>query len=169
MDEPDFAALYERHSGDVHRFALYLSGNEATAEDLTAETFVRAWIARGRIREGSVKAYLLAIARNLYRDNCRRVTETPLPDDPNAALDPPDPGTPPDEAAHARRELDVVLRALRQIPELDRAVLLMATIEGMPHQAIGAALGLSTAAVKVRVHRARVTLNAVRGVGGTTP
>jgi DNA-directed RNA polymerase specialized sigma24 family protein len=38
VDELDFAALYERHARDVYRFSLYLSGNFALAEDITAET-----------------------------------------------------------------------------------------------------------------------------------
>ena len=67
MDDLDFPAVYERYNRDVYRFALYLCGEFSLAQDLTAETFARAWIARDRIRVGSVKAYLLMIARNLYR------------------------------------------------------------------------------------------------------
>ena len=37
----DFEQLYERHARDVYRFALYLSGDRAVAEDITSETFVR--------------------------------------------------------------------------------------------------------------------------------
>src|SRR4030095_10465302 len=80
VDEPDFAALYERYARDVYRFSLYLSGDFALAEDLTAETFARAWAAHERIRVGSVKAYLLMIARNLYRDAMRRRADVSLPD-----------------------------------------------------------------------------------------
>jgi DNA-directed RNA polymerase specialized sigma24 family protein len=68
----DFADLYERYANDVHRFALFLSGNEAVADDLTAETFARALLGRDDLLLDTVKAYLLAIARNLYRDACRR-------------------------------------------------------------------------------------------------
>ena len=46
----DFGDLYRHHAQDVFRFALYLSGNHAEAEDLTAETFVRAWTAPEPIR-----------------------------------------------------------------------------------------------------------------------
>ena len=67
-----FHLLYERHSRQVFRFALFLSGNVATAEDLTSETFVRAWTARGKFREATVAAYLLTITRNLWRDAQRR-------------------------------------------------------------------------------------------------
>ena len=159
MDEPDFAAFYERYARDVYRFSLYLSGDFSLAEDLTAETFARAWVARERIRVGSVKAYLLMIARNLHRDVMRQRTESPLPE--NVEIMDRAPG--PETAAQARDELQQVLSALARIPEHEREVLLMATVEGLSHQAIAVALNLSVDAVKVRVHRARVRLNAARG------
>ena len=68
----------------------------------------------------------------------------------------------PHAAAQARDELHQVLRALGKIPDHEREVLLMATVEGLSHQAIAVALDLSVEAVKVRVHRARVRLNTVR-------
>ena len=163
VEEPDFAAIYERHAKDVYRFALYLSGDFAQAQDMTAETFARAWAARDRIRVDSVKAYLLMIARNLYRDELRRPVDLSLPDHHDA----PDEGAGPEASAHARHELRRVLRALREIPESDRAVLLMATVDGLSHQTIAVALGLSVEAVKVRVHRARVRLNAACESGGS--
>jgi RNA polymerase sigma factor (sigma-70 family) len=162
VDELDFASIYERYSRDVYRFAFYLSGDLAVAQDITAETFARAWAVHEQVRVGSVKAYLLMIARNLYRDDRRKPVEARLP----AAVEVRDPGRGPEAAAQARDELQVVLGALREIPELDRAALLMATVEGLSHQAIASALGLSAAAVKVRVHRARVKLNAARASGG---
>ena len=66
-----FRDLYERYYRDVFRFALFLTGDVARAEDLTADTFVRAWTARDRIRQETVRAYLLTIARNLSRDSLR--------------------------------------------------------------------------------------------------
>src|SRR5262245_7544643 len=66
-----FRELYERYHTDVYRFALFLTGDHHSAEDLAADTFVRAWTARDRIRQDSVRAYLLTIARNLYRDELR--------------------------------------------------------------------------------------------------
>ena len=158
MDELDFAALYERHARDVYRFSLYLSGDFARAEDITAETFARAWIARARIRVGSVKAYLLMIARNMYRDTRRHRSDMSLPEN----FEIPDHGPGPEASAEARDELQRVLWALRRVPEHEREVLLMATVEGLTHQAIAVALDLSVEAVKVRVHRARVRLNAIR-------
>jgi RNA polymerase sigma-70 factor, ECF subfamily len=157
VDEPDFSAVYKRHAQDVYRFALYLAGDFALAQDLTAETFARAWVARDRIRVGTVKAYLLMIARNLYRDGMRRRADVSLPEH----LDVPDAAAGPETSAQARHELRRVLAALREIPDADREVLIMATVEELSHQAIALALDLTVDAVKVRVHRARVRLNAV--------
>src|SRR6267154_2749823 len=63
----DFHSLYERHAESVHRFAYFLSGNASLAEEITQETFVRAWVTPGSILGGTVRAYLFTIARNLYR------------------------------------------------------------------------------------------------------
>ena len=79
MDELGFASIYERYSRDVYRFAFYLSGDLAVAQDITAETFARAWAVHEQVRVGSVKAYLLMIARNLYRDGRRKPVEARLP------------------------------------------------------------------------------------------
>jgi DNA-directed RNA polymerase specialized sigma24 family protein len=68
MDQ--FRELYERYYADVYRFALFLTGDVARAEDLTADTFVRAWTARERIRQNTVRAYLLTITRNLFATAC---------------------------------------------------------------------------------------------------
>ena len=63
--------LYETYSRDVFHFALFLSGNWQDAEDITSETFVRAWVAEDSIRMATVKGYLFAIARNLFLKDVR--------------------------------------------------------------------------------------------------
>ena len=67
-----FQERYDRHWRDVYRFALFLCGNPAQAEDLASDTFMRAWTSRGPIREPTVRAYPLTITRNLWRDLKRR-------------------------------------------------------------------------------------------------
>jgi RNA polymerase sigma-70 factor (ECF subfamily) len=67
-----FHDLYEGHSRDVYRFALYLSGDPALADDITSETFVRVWSSPEPIRFATVKGYLLAITRNLWLMERRR-------------------------------------------------------------------------------------------------
>ena len=149
----DFHSLFERYSQDLYRFALYLSGDPSLAEEIAQETFVRLWVMAGEIREGTVKAYLLTIARNLCLTEKKRAARQVILD---GELPDPKPG--PEAEALGRLELEAVLNALQSLPEVDRAALLMHVQEGLPYAAIASALGLSTAAVKVRVHRARIKL-----------
>jgi RNA polymerase sigma-70 factor (ECF subfamily) len=162
----DFADLYTRYAADVFRFAFYLSGDRMLAEDIAAETFVRALTARVPPGTGSLKAYLLTIARHLFLDNVRADRRsTPLDGD---HLDLADPGAGPDATAEGRLGLEALREALQNVPEHERAALLMATVDGLSHDDIAAALGCSRAAVKVRVHRARLRLRHLRGPGRIT-
>jgi RNA polymerase sigma-70 factor (ECF subfamily) len=149
----DFHGLFERHSPDVYRFALYLSGDPSLAEEITQETFVRAWVAPGPVSGETVKAYLLTIARNLYRAERKRSARHVALD---GTLADPNPG--PLIVTEGRVGLDAALAALQTLPETDRAALLMHAQDGLPYSTIADALGLSVAAVKVRVHRARIKL-----------
>jgi RNA polymerase sigma-70 factor (ECF subfamily) len=160
MNEVDFGGVYERYAADIYRFALYLAGNPAEAEEIASETFVRAWVATGEIRMETIKGYLLSIARNLHVARLRRhgrAGEMP-PDVHDAA-----PG--PDAVAAGRSELEAVLAALQAMPELDRSAVLMRA-DGTSYEEIARALDISPAAARVKVHRARLKL-AARGLGGT--
>jgi RNA polymerase sigma-70 factor, ECF subfamily len=149
----DFEALYARYCRDVHRFALYLCGNSAEADDIAAETFARAWSGSGEVRAVSAKAYLFTIARNYYLEGLRhRMWESPL------NVDMPDSNRDLHADAESRIELERVLAALRQFPEIDRTVLLLRVQEGMPYREIADTVCLSLAAVKVKIHRARLRL-----------
>ena len=149
-----FHELYERHWRDVYRFALFLSGNAASAEDLAGDTFVRAWNARGSIREATVRAYLLTITRNLWRDMQRRESRlVPLED---AGIPPIEPrGENLAELRWTERQLELVAAG-------DRAALLLHAREGLSYEEIARRLDISVGAVKSRVFRARQALNALR-------
>ena len=148
-----FGELYARYANEVYRFALYLSGDPAQAEDIASETFVRVWTAPEQPRLATVKAYLFTIARHLYLQGLRK-------DSRHAYLAEhlPDRTLSPEAAAEQRANLRAVFQALQQLPEVDRAALLMRAQDGMPYEEIAAALGLSLAAVKVKIHRARLKL-----------
>jgi RNA polymerase sigma-70 factor (ECF subfamily) len=156
MDVVEFGTLYERYSGDVLRFALSLTGHRAEAEDITSETFVRAWTAPGEIRAGTVKAYLFLIARNLARERRRR-------SGPSAELDErvADPRPGPDHAADQQARVRDVLRAMQSLPEPDRVALAMRAQSDLSYEWIATALGTTVAAARVRVHRARLKLEAL--------
>jgi len=146
--------IYERYARDVHRFALYLSGDPTLADDITAEAFVRLWTAPGEIRTATVKSYLFTIARNLYltgRRHQRRETDL-------NAESLPTPAPSPETLAIVRDEARRVFHAIGRLPEIDRTALMLHAREQMPYQEIASILGLSVTAVKVKVHRARVRL-----------
>ena len=157
----DFSDLYRTHSDAVYRFALFLSGDPALADDILSETFIRLWHARSRVDLTTVKGYLLAIARNLFlaeRRHSSRMT----------ALDEGvhDSGPGPERQVHAHIELQTVLAALQALPEIDRAAVLLRAEEGMSYEEVAAALGLSAVTARVKVHRARLKLaEALRGRG----
>jgi RNA polymerase sigma-70 factor (ECF subfamily) len=149
----DFARLYREHSGDVHRFALYLSGDPALAEDLASEAFVRVWTARERVELTTVRAYLFAIVRNLFLQHLRRERRR-APLDERIADDRPD----PEARAAGQSRLQAVLESLHALPEVDRAAVLMRADGELSYEEIAAVLRTSVAAAKVKVHRARLKL-----------
>jgi RNA polymerase sigma-70 factor (ECF subfamily) len=154
-----FHELYEEHSRDVYRFALFLCGDPATAEDLTADTFVRAWTARGSIRDATVRAYLLTITRNLWTDRQRRDWRLVPLDDAIAER----------TAFQAEAEHVIDLRWTEKLLALvangDREALLLYARDGLSYEEIGRRLGIAAGAVKSRIFRARHALIALRAGG----
>lgn len=152
-----FGELYKKYAPDVYHFALYLSGERGEAEDITSETFVRAWASSEPIRVATVKGYLFTIARNLYLQGARKKSR-------NVVLDEKlrDPQASPYAQAEQKAELQAVLAGLQKLPEIDRAALLMRAFDGTPYEEIALALGISLAAVKVKIFRARLALAGMR-------
>lgn len=158
-----FDGIWHEHSRDVRRFARWLSGDPDLAEDLCAEAFARAWAGAARIRTTTVKAYLLAIVRNLYLKSLRSARRQ-VELDPRTVDIAPD----PERRATGRSEADATAAALRELPEGERAALLLRTVEELSFAEVARCLGISEVAARVRVHRARLKL-ADRLRKGTTP
>lgn len=151
-----FHELYSRYAGDVYRFAHWLSRNPHDAEDITAETFVRAWTAREEPRGASVKAYLFTIARNLHRKQWRRAARQDVLDETTR-----DPAPLPDAVAVNRDEFQRTLAAVHSLPEMERTVLLLRAEDDLSYEDIALVTGLSVTAAKVKVFRARAKLTAL--------
>ena len=152
MSDP--GTLYRRYAPDVFRFALYLSGDRDEAEDITSETFVRAWTSPEPIRAATVKGYLFTIARNLFLQALRkRRRQVGL-----EGVEMQDPAPGPHAQAEQSSEVEAALAALQKFSEVDRAALLMRAVHDMPYEEIARSLGISLAATRVRIHRARLAL-----------
>ena len=153
----DFSGLYTQYAGDVHRFAVWLSGDPVLAEDLTAETFVHALCASPPLRLDTLKAYLFAITRNLYLDfteRHRRLTSI------GGVQEPADPAPSTQCIIENRQTVDRVLQAIQRLPKPLREALVLAIDGDLRYEQIAVILGCSLGAVKVRIHRARLQIKA---------
>lgn len=152
-----FHEIYERHSKDVYRYAYWLSGSADDADDITSETFARAWVGRDQIRTETVKAYLFAIARNLYlkglRLTKRQVDLTPHHADPQPA---------PEQQVESRLKISLAMNAIQSLPEVDRAAFLLRVQHELSYEEISRTLQLPLTTIKVKIHRARLKLGALQ-------
>lgn len=148
-----FQDLYDSYAAELNRFALWLTGDPARAEDIASETLIRAWIHKDRIRTETLKAYLLTIARNLYLERGRRRRR-------QAALTEghPDPAPGPERVAQARLELARVRALLNTLPEIDRSAFVLRVQHELPYAEVARVLGLSLSAARVKVYRVRKRL-----------
>jgi len=157
----DIESLYRRYAPDVRRFVLFLSGDPMIADEITSDTFVSAWLARERIRQPTVKSYLFAIARNLYRDTQRRQQR-------HAELNQHMTDKRISAQTHMEQAAEVraVHAALQQLPEIDRTALLMRALDEMPYEEIAETLGIPAVTARLKVYRARLKLMQTRQAWG---
>ena len=146
----NFHDLYETYSDDVYRFALWITGDSYEADDITSETFVRAWARKSTIRTETLKAYLLTIARNVYLEKLRKEKRQIGLED---CYHDPFPG--PESLIESRCEIQKIRKILQELPEIDQAAFILRIQNELPYAEIARALGLSLAAAKVKVHRIR--------------
>src|SRR5215216_201448 len=148
-----FERLYQRHVGDVYRYALAVMRNQPDAEDVTQTTFMNAYRAfqRGQ-RPEKAQNWLIAIAHNVcrqrFRQSARRPAEVSFEDD-IADRFVEDDGTPTGED---------IRRALGHLAFNQRAALVMRELEGRSYAEIAEILDLSTSAVETLIFRARRAL-----------
>jgi RNA polymerase sigma-70 factor, ECF subfamily len=143
------------HVPHVYRFALRLTGDCHRAEDLTQETFLRAWAKRAQLRDARAeRLWLFRIAANTFRDELRqgRVRSAlwlPLPDDTPGAE------PTPEQVSELRESLERALGLLNNLPVQQRTVIHLVAVEGLSISEVGNVLGISTNAVKVDLSLAR--------------
>jgi RNA polymerase sigma-70 factor (ECF subfamily) len=162
-DEAALAALYLRRARDVFRFALQMCGSQALADDVTQEVFM-VLIREGHTFDasrGSVKAFLMGVARNhLLRrlrrerfyvsieeesqadtlENVSRTTENPLDD------------------LSRTETIEAVRKAVLALPERYREVVVLCDLQEMSYLEAAAVLGCAVGTVRSRLHRARALL-----------
>jgi RNA polymerase sigma-70 factor (ECF subfamily) len=162
-DSGAFGELVRRWEAPIQRLCARLTGDDHRAEDLAQEVFTRIFAQRAGFRQGGkFSTYLWRVALNHTYSELRRIQrrrETPL-DGGEAGADAdsfaafPDEGPSPDEAVAARETGDGVRRALAQLPEEYRSVLVLRHYENLKFREIAAVLGLPEGTVKTRTTEA---------------
>lgn len=155
-DVQAFERLYRRHAARVFAVLRRLCGQEARAEELLQDAFVKAWQALPGFRfESAFGTWLhrLAVNTALMDLRSRRGAEALETDDEALAWQ-----ATPDSAGH-RTALGLDLeRAVASLPPRARAVLVLYDIEGWKHEEIADELGMAVGSSKAQLHRARQLL-----------
>lgn len=157
----DFARFYERSHLSVYRYVMVLcAGNQAEAEDITAEAFFRAWEKRGQFSgsESAALGWVITIARNLLID--QRRSESARPSETGLAEDLTDSSVSIEAMLVDSEQIQQVLDALQSLPFAQRDVFTLRYVLGWRVQAIAEHLGKAENTVSVNLRRAVAKLQA---------
>jgi RNA polymerase sigma factor (sigma-70 family) len=148
-----FEAIYERHSGALLSFCAYMLGSRQDAEDAIQATFASAYRAlHANDRPVNLRPWLYAIARNESLSILRRRRPTvELNGEPALGGDPV-------RELEVREELRSMVDGLRELPERQRAALVLTEMHGLSQGEIGTVLGVRSEQVKAYVFQARSNL-----------
>jgi RNA polymerase sigma-70 factor (ECF subfamily) len=160
-DGEAFSDLYDALAPRLYSFLLRQSRDKSRAEDLLQQTMLQIHLARGRFLRGAeVLPWAFAIGRRLLIDSVRRYKrEVPLDDDHGTAS----PVAPTDEQLHNLRMADAVERELGRLPEPQRVAFELIKKEGLSMREAAQVLGTTVTAVKLRAHRAYLSLRVALG------
>ncbi|HEV3053588.1 MAG TPA: sigma-70 family RNA polymerase sigma factor, partial [Solirubrobacteraceae bacterium] len=151
-----FRVIHDRYKQRLFAYTRQmLSSSRPDAEDAMQDIFVRAYVGlRASDRELSLRAWLYRIAHNRCVDELRR----PLPPTPEVLSILRAPVHDPTVEAEQRESLRRLIEDVRRLPDQQRSALLMRELGGMPYTDVAAAIGVSVAAVKSLLVRARIGL-----------
>lgn len=160
--------LYTEHGRSLLAYATRLTGDPAAAEDVVQETLVRAWKHAGDLTvdgRGSVRGWLLTVARNLVTDRARARASRP----PEVAEQPEGLAATPVQRDHAQKVVDsmAVLGALEGLSPGHRDVLVAIYYRGRSVAEAAELLGIAPGTVKSRTYYALRALRAAMVSAGT--
>ncbi len=164
-DAQAFADLYESHLNQVFRYFYYRLGQREDAEDLTEQTFLKAWQAIGGYdyRGAPFAAWIFRIAHNLLVDHRRRRSPAEKLDDD---LEVADDSAGPEEVAAQRLEAQELGQALRQLSDVEQSVVTLRFIHGLEHRTVARIVGKSEVATRSIQSRALGRLGRILSAAG---
>ena len=161
-DKGAFDEIVQRHQRSVYQVCFRFTNNHEDASDLAQETFVRAWKGLRNFKgQAALSTWLYRIAVNvsLNRVGTKRPPSESIDADRfvDASTDAPGAGLLREERARAVR------RAIHELPEKQRATLILRTYHDLSHQEIAEILGSSVGAVKANFFHALANLKKILG------
>ncbi len=158
-DREAFGGLYERHAVRVLRHAYFLTGDSVLAEDLTAQTFLKALEAIPRYERRGVPfvAWLLRITCNLainHRKTRKNNGHAPLPD----TVEDDDRSGSPEHSCETKDQGERVWREVRRLPFDQRQVIVMRFLDDLGYPDVAQMMGKTVGAVRVIQFRALANL-----------
>lgn len=160
-DLPAVAALATAYGPEVYRLARYLMHSDEDARDAAAEIFVRLYSARDNIPVEGFKPWLMRVTYNYCLDVLRRknTLRRLLPKIHQHMTRAVSPG--PEQAAVEADERAEVRRAVAQLPETERMVVVLRYYHQLSYSEIGLVLDIPEATVGTRLYRAREKLRSM--------
>jgi RNA polymerase sigma-70 factor (ECF subfamily) len=141
--------LFDRYHTPLFNFYTKLTGDRALSEDLVQEVFLRILRHCHTFRADTpFRSWIYQIARNARIDHFRK-SRPQVPFDPDMAP----PVTPPD-SAQQQQESELLHRALMQLSEEKRELLILCRFQELRYDEVARLVGCGVPTVKVRIHRA---------------
>jgi RNA polymerase sigma factor (sigma-70 family) len=148
--------LFDRYHAPLYNFYTKLTGDRTLSEDLVQEVFLRILRHRKTFRQGTpFRAWIYQIARNARVDHFRK-SRPHVPFEPEMA-----PAVAPGDPAQQQQESELLHRALMELPEEKRELLVLCRFQELPYEEVARLVGCGVATVKVRIHRALMELREV--------
>ncbi|HVN09936.1 MAG TPA: RNA polymerase sigma factor [Patescibacteria group bacterium] len=148
--------LFDRYHAPLFNFYARLMDDRGASEDLVQEVFLRILRYRASYQPGTAfRPWIYQIARNARFDHFRK---SPPQERFEAGMVP---AAAPHDAAQQEQEAELLHRALQQLPEDKREILILARFQELKYEEIAGLLGCELNAVKTRVHRALQDLRKV--------
>ena len=152
----DFSNIWLPYADRFYRVAFHLLESEPDAEDAVQELYLKLWKARGSLGNvGNPAAYGISVLKNICIDRIRKRTirhAEPL------EKAPPLQDAPPETRSELKDTLAYLLKEMEKLPQKQRDVLRMRTIEGLEYKEIAQRTGLSQVHIRVLIAQARKTL-----------
>jgi len=161
-DGTDFRAIIKTHNQRLYRIARGVVRNDAEAEDIVQEAYVRAFAHLESFRgDASLGTWLSRIVINEALGRLRKRRRTvAMPENPQAEIIqfPLNPSDDPERTMAQRQILQLVERATDRLPDVYRMVFVARVIEGLSIEETSELFGVRPQTVKTRLHRARALL-----------